>query len=90
MRFEVDQKKAREARRHVAGHREFPRDDALRATPITQYRERDKLISVDLRAPRAASASILRRLATLAMPTPNGPVPLGALGASSCTAWSTA
>ncbi|WP_343721712.1 efflux RND transporter permease subunit, partial [Herbaspirillum seropedicae] len=46
---------------------------------ITQYRERDKLISVDLRAPRSERVDPAR-LATLSMPTANGPVPLATLG----------
>ncbi|MFX8258109.1 hypothetical protein ABTL23_19090, partial [Acinetobacter baumannii] len=46
---------------------------------VTQYRERDKLINVDLRAPKTERVDPAK-LAGLAMPTPNGPVPLGALG----------
>lgn len=46
---------------------------------VTQFRERDKLISVDLRAPGTERVDPAHLL-TLAMPTPNGPVPLGALG----------
>jgi multidrug efflux pump len=46
---------------------------------VTQYRERDKLISVDLRAPKAERVDPAK-LVTLAMPTPNGAVPLGTLG----------
>jgi multidrug efflux pump len=46
---------------------------------VTQYRERDKLISVDLRAPKTERVDPAQ-LVTLAMPTPNGPVPLGTLG----------
>ncbi|MGV7247096.1 efflux RND transporter permease subunit, partial [Caballeronia sp. M23-90] len=46
---------------------------------VTQYRVRDKLISVDLRAPQSERVDPAK-LATLAMPTPNGPVPLGTIG----------
>ena len=46
---------------------------------VTQYRERDKLISVDLRAPKSERVDPANLLA-LAMPTPNGAVPLGTLG----------
>jgi len=46
---------------------------------VTQYRERDKLISVDLRAPHSERVDP-SRLISLAMPTPSGPVPLGTLG----------
>ncbi|GAB3626665.1 Cobalt-zinc-cadmium resistance protein CzcA [Pandoraea terrae] len=78
VRFEVDQQKAR-----ALG---VSSDDisnfiamTLTGYTITQYRERDKLIAVDLRAPKAERADP-SKLATLAMPTPNGPVPLGTLG----------
>ncbi len=46
---------------------------------VTQYRERDKLISVDLRAPANERVDPAHMLG-LAMPTTNGPVPLGAIG----------
>jgi multidrug efflux pump subunit AcrB len=46
---------------------------------VTQYRERDKLINVTLRAPREERVDPAR-LATLSMPTANGPVPLGSIG----------
>ncbi|WP_341315501.1 efflux RND transporter permease subunit [Paraburkholderia sp. IMGN_8] len=78
VRFEVDQKKARELG--------VSSDDVssflamtLSGYMVTQYRERDKLISVDLRAPKSERVDPAQLL-TLAMPTPNGPVPLGALG----------
>lgn len=51
----------------------------LSGTTVTQYRERDKLIAVDLRAPKAERFDPAK-LAVLAMPTPNGAVPLGSLG----------
>ncbi|CCD37872.1 Acriflavin resistance protein [Candidatus Paraburkholderia kirkii UZHbot1] len=78
VRFEIDQQKARDAgvtSQDVAGFLAM----TLTGTTVTQYRERDKLISVDLRAPRAERVDPAR-VATLAMPTPHGPVPLGALG----------
>ncbi|WP_321801111.1 efflux RND transporter permease subunit [Caballeronia sp. J97] len=78
VRFEIDQQKARDAgvsSQDVASFLAM----TLTGTTVTQYRERDKLISVDLRAPRAERVDP-SRLATLAMPTPHGPVPLGALG----------
>jgi multidrug efflux pump subunit AcrB len=46
---------------------------------VTQYRERDKLINVDLRAPEGERVDPAK-LTSLAIPTPNGPVPLGSLG----------
>jgi multidrug efflux pump subunit AcrB len=78
VRFEVDQKKAREigvTSQDVSNFLAM----TLSGYTITQYRERDKLISVDLRAPERERVDP-SRLATLAMPTPNGPVPLGTLG----------
>ena len=79
VRFEIDQKKARELG--------VTSDDVssflamtLSGYTVTQYRERDKLISVDLRAPKSERVDP-SQLLTLAMPTPNGPVPLGTLGA---------
>lgn len=78
VRFEVDQKKARElgvSSQDVSSFLAM----SLSGYTVTQYRERDKLIGVDLRAPLAERVDP-SRLATLAMPTPNGPVPLGTLG----------
>ncbi|TEA77796.1 efflux RND transporter permease subunit [Allopusillimonas ginsengisoli] len=46
---------------------------------VSQYREADKLIRIDLRAPDTERGDPAR-LMNLALPTPNGPVPLGALG----------
>ncbi len=46
---------------------------------VTQYRERDKLISVDLRAPRNERVNPAR-LDSMAIPTAFGPVPLSTLG----------
>lgn len=78
VRFEIDQKKARELNvtsQDVSGFLAM----TLSGTTVTQYRERDKLIAVDLRAPQADRVDPAK-LAGLAMPTPNGPVPLGSLG----------
>jgi multidrug efflux pump len=78
VRFEVDQKKARElgvSSQDVSSFLAM----SLSGYTVTQYREHDKLIGVDLRAPLAERVDP-SRLATLAMPTPNGPVPLGTLG----------
>ncbi|WP_258047653.1 efflux RND transporter permease subunit [Burkholderia pseudomallei] len=78
VRFELDQHKARElnvSSQDVASFLAM----TLSGTTLTQYRERDKLIAVDLRAPRAQRVDPAS-LAGLAMPTPNGPVPLGSLG----------
>ncbi|KWZ46029.1 multidrug transporter AcrB [Burkholderia savannae] len=78
VRFELDQHKARELNvtsQDVASFLAM----TLSGTTVTQYRERDKLIAVDLRAPRAQRVDPAS-LAGLAMPTPNGPVPLGSLG----------
>ncbi|WP_144112419.1 efflux RND transporter permease subunit [Paraburkholderia sp. BCC1886] len=78
VRFEVDQKKAREL---GVGSDDISSFLAMTLSgyTVTQYRERDKLISVDLRAPKAERVDPAH-LVTLAMPTPNGPVPLGTLG----------
>ena len=78
MRFEVDQKKARELGVSSEDISSFLAM-TLSGYTVTQYRERDKLISVDLRAPKAERVDP-SKLVTLAMPTPNGPVPLGTLG----------
>ena len=78
VRFEIDQKKARElgiASEDVSSFLAM----TLSGYTVTQYRERDKLISVDLRAPKSERVDP-SQLLTLAMPTPNGPVPLGSLG----------
>jgi len=78
VRFQIDQKKARELGVTTSDVSDFL---AMQLTgyTVTQYRESDKLISVDLRAPRSERVDPAR-LVTLAMPTPNGPVPLGTLG----------
>jgi len=78
VRFDIDQKKARELGISSQDVSDFL---AMQLTgyTVTQYREHDKLISVDLRAPKSERVDPAK-LATLAMPTPNGPVPLGTLG----------
>jgi multidrug efflux pump subunit AcrB len=78
MTFEVDQNKARQlgvSSQDVSNFLAM----TLSGYTVTQYRERDKLISVDLRAPQRERVDPARLLG-LAMPTPNGPVPLGSLG----------
>ncbi|WP_028225154.1 efflux RND transporter permease subunit [Paraburkholderia ferrariae] len=78
LRFEIDQQKARAlnvSSEDVANFLQM----TLSGYTVTQYRERDKLISVDLRAPPAERVDP-SHLLTMAMPTPNGPVPLGSLG----------
>lgn len=78
VRFELDQKKARELNVTSQDVSSFLAM-TLSGTTVTQYRERDKLIAVDLRAPQPDRVDPAR-LAGLAMPTPNGAVPLGSLG----------
>ncbi|WP_313460066.1 efflux RND transporter permease subunit [Achromobacter sp.] len=78
VRFEIDQQKARELGISSSDISDFLAM-TLSGYNVTQYRERDKLINVSLRAPRDERVDPAR-LATLAMPTPNGPVPLGSLG----------
>ncbi|QQJ95681.1 efflux RND transporter permease subunit [Burkholderia ambifaria] len=78
VRFELDQKKARALNVTSQDVSSFLAM-TLSGTTVTQYRERDKLIAVDLRAPRADRVDPAK-LAGLALPTPNGPVPLGSLG----------
>ncbi|CAM4358573.1 Endolytic murein transglycosylase [Bordetella tumbae] len=78
VRFEVDQNKAREVGVTSSDVSAFLAM-TLSGTTVTQYRERDKLIAVDLRAP-ANERIDPSQLETLSMPTPNGPVPLGSLG----------
>ena len=76
--FEIDQKRAGElgvTSQQIANFLAMN----LSGYTVTQYRERDKLISVDLRAPHSERVDP-SRLISLAMPTPSGPVPLGTLG----------
>ncbi|MEM5317853.1 efflux RND transporter permease subunit [Paraburkholderia sp. JHI869] len=78
LHFQIDQQKARAlnvSSQDIANFLQM----TYSGYTVTQFRERDKLISVDLRSP-AAERVDPARLLTLAMPTPNGPVPLGALG----------
>jgi multidrug efflux pump subunit AcrB len=76
--FEIDQMKARQLGVTSQDVSSFIAM-TLSGYTVTQYRERDKLISVDLRAPERERVDPAR-LMNLAIPTPNGPVPLGALG----------
>ncbi|SAI66189.1 AcrB/AcrD/AcrF family protein [Bordetella ansorpii] len=78
VRFEVDQNKARAVGITSTDVSDFLAM-TLSGTTVTQYRERDQLISVDLRAAREDRVDPAR-LASLSVPTPNGPVPLGSLG----------
>ncbi len=78
VRFEIDQKKARELGISSSDISDFLAM-TLSGYAVTQYRERDKLITVSLRAPQEERIDPAR-LNTLAMPTPNGAVPLGSLG----------
>jgi multidrug efflux pump subunit AcrB len=79
VRFEVDQTRARELQlssEDIAGYLQM----SLTGYAITQLRERDKLIDVDLRAPEAdrVDPSAIERLA---IPSASGiAVPLAALG----------
>ncbi|WP_233863254.1 efflux RND transporter permease subunit [Paraburkholderia adhaesiva] len=78
LHFEIDQQRARQlnvSSQDIANFLQM----TLSGYTVTQYRERDKLISVDLRAP-AAERVDPAHLLSIAMPTPNGPVPLGSLG----------
>ena len=75
VRFDIDQQKAREVGVTSNDISSFLAM-TLSGYTVTQYRERDKLINVSLRAPNDERIDPAR-LATLAMPTPNGPVPLG-------------
>ncbi|KWO80008.1 multidrug transporter AcrB [Burkholderia ubonensis] len=76
--FEIDQLKARQlgvSSEDVSGFLAM----TLSGYTVTQFRERDKLIDVDLRAPKSERIDP-SRLAGLAIPTPHGPVPLGTIG----------
>ncbi|WP_245725363.1 efflux RND transporter permease subunit [Pandoraea oxalativorans] len=78
VRFEVDQQKARALNVSSSDIANFIAM-TLTGYDISQYRERDKLIAITLRSPKAERVDPAK-LATLAMPTPNGPVPLATLG----------
>ncbi|WP_201315892.1 efflux RND transporter permease subunit [Dyella sp. EPa41] len=79
VRFEIDQHKARQlgiTSQDIAGFLAM----TLSGTTVTQYRERDKLIAVDLRAPKADRVHP-DQIERLAIPTPNGTaIPLSQLG----------
>ena len=77
--FEVDQAKARQLNVSSLDIENFLQM-SLSGYTITQFRERDKLIGVDLRAPRADRVDP-SQIERLAMPSANGAaVPLAALG----------
>jgi multidrug efflux pump len=77
--FEVDQAKARQLNVSSLDIENFLQM-SLTGYTITQFRERDKLIGVDLRAPRADRVDP-SQIERLAMPSVNGAaVPLAALG----------
>jgi multidrug efflux pump subunit AcrB len=76
--FEIDQMKARQlgvSSQDVSSFLAM----TLSGYTVTQFRERDKLIGVELRAP-ARERVDPARLEGLSVPTPKGPVPLSALG----------
>jgi len=79
VRFEIDQAKARQlgiSSQDVADFLAM----SLSGTTITQYRERDKLIAVDLRAPKDERVHP-DQIEQLALPTPSGQaIPLAQLG----------
>jgi multidrug efflux pump subunit AcrB len=76
--FEIDQNRARQLGVTSEDVSSFLAM-TLSGYTVTQYRERDKLINVDLRAPKSERVDPAM-LTSLAIPTPNGPVPLGSLG----------
>ncbi|MDH0090138.1 efflux RND transporter permease subunit [Achromobacter mucicolens] len=78
VRFEINQQKARELGISSSDISSFLAM-TLSGYTVTQYRERDKLINVSLRAPVEERVDPAR-LATLSMPTASGPVPLGSIG----------
>ena len=78
LRFEVDQKRARDlgvTSEDVSNFLVM----SLDGVTVTQFRERDKLIAVDLRAPPPQRVDPTR-IETLSMPTDHGAVPVNALG----------
>ncbi|CAB3791265.1 Cobalt-zinc-cadmium resistance protein CzcA [Paraburkholderia ultramafica] len=76
--FEIDQNRARQLGVTSEDVSSFLAM-TLSGYTVTQYRERDKLINVDLRAPKSERINPAQ-LTSLAIPTPNGSVPLGSLG----------
>ncbi|MDR3447848.1 MULTISPECIES: efflux RND transporter permease subunit [unclassified Dyella] len=79
VRFEIDQARARQlgvSSQDVANFLAM----SLSGTTVTQYRERDKLIAVDLRAPKNERVHP-DQIEQLALPTANGQaIPLAQLG----------
>ncbi|ULU24218.1 efflux RND transporter permease subunit [Dyella terrae] len=79
VRFEIDQARARQlgvSSQDVANFLAM----SLSGTTVTQYRERDKLIAVDLRAPKNERVHP-DQIEQLALPTSNGQaIPLAQLG----------
>lgn len=78
VRFDVDQAKARAlgvSSKDIADFLAM----TLSSYTVTQFREQDKLISVDMRAPQADRIDPAQ-IAQLSMPTPAGLVPLSTLG----------
>jgi multidrug efflux pump subunit AcrB len=79
VRFEIDQARARQlgiSSQDVANFLGM----SLSGTTVSQYRERDKLIAVDLRAPKDERIHP-DQIEQLAIPTPNGAaIPLAQLG----------
>ncbi len=77
-RFEVDQQAAQRlgiSSRDIADFLAM----TLSGRPVSQYREGDRLIRIDLRAPESERGGP-EALAQLSLPSPRGPVPLEALG----------
>ncbi|MHA3904346.1 efflux RND transporter permease subunit [Castellaniella sp. WN] len=77
-RFEVDQQAAQRlgiASRDIADFLAM----TLSGRAVSQYREGDRLIRIDLRAPESERDGP-ESLAHLSLPSPRGPVPLGVLG----------
>ncbi len=77
-RFEVDHQAAQRlgiSSRDIADFLSM----TLSGRPVSQYREGDRLIRIDLRAP-ASERDSPEALARLSLPSPGGPVPLEALG----------
>lgn len=73
--FEVDQQAAQRlgvSSRDVADFLSM----TLSGRAVSQYREGDRLIRIDLRAPESERGN----LENMSLPTPQGPVPLGAVG----------
>ncbi|WP_368648755.1 efflux RND transporter permease subunit [Castellaniella ginsengisoli] len=77
-RFEIDQQAAQRlgiSSRDIADFLAM----TLSGRPVSQYREGDRLIRIDLRAPESERGGP-EALAQLSLPSPRGPVPLEALG----------